>query len=105
MNCELANAFDLIQKPHATRYGGQTAVSVGGSGGDTSLLYSGGIHLFQYLTARRYVKNHWNYSKNVQKLDLRRSGHYTSGGMESVYGVIVFIGKLLATTRCYIHKS
>ena len=81
MKCE--NAFDLIQKPHATRYGGQTAVSVGGSGGDTSLLYSGGIHLFQYLAARRYIKKFVLKSLELEKIAKLDLGHFlvtTSGG-------------------------
>ena len=44
-------------------------VSVGGSGGIVPLLCSGGTHLIQYLTARRYVRIH-QLQKIAKKLDL-----------------------------------
>ena len=68
-------------------------VSVGGTAGDLLSLSDRRTISIQYLTARIRQEISVEIRGNCKKFDLRRSGHFTSGGMEFQSTVfMVFIG-------------
>ena len=80
--------FHFIYKPTLPDTRPEGPVSVGGSGGDNPLLYSGGNLPVPVSDRSQIREKSLELQKMCKKLDLRRSDHFTSGGNGiSVFGV------------------